>query len=409
VERVRLALPVLAALLAMTGTAAAALPSGNIVVNGDAEAGPSSTNQTDAPAPSGWQTVPNFTSVAYGSSGFPTTAISGQIGGGSNFFSGGPDAGFAPSSAIVQDIDLAASAADLDRDDVSATLSADLGGNGSQGDSASVAVVFVDAAQSGGTGAVALQPVTPEDRGNQTGFVHRSSCAKLNPGTRTAHVQVSATSAGGSYNDGYADNVRVTLSTAPCPAPSAELPPPSSPVPGATGNITPAGGHVLIRTPGSKQFQEVTKASSIPVGSELNTENGKVKLQTAADLAGKVQSGTFSGARFVLKQKPAQRLFTDLLMTGGRLNKCPKGHRKAVVAARRRPGRRLFSTAHGRFRTRGRYSSATVRGTTWVQKDTCSGTTTSVRRGTVVVRDLVKRKTVRVKAGHSYTARPRKR
>jgi ferric-dicitrate binding protein FerR (iron transport regulator) len=78
-----------------------------------------------------------------------------------------------------------------------------------------------------------------------------------------------------------------------------------------------------------------------------------------------------------------------------------------VTAARRRPSRRLFANVKGRFRTRGRNSTATVRGTKYLVKDSCSGTTTKVTKGSVVVRDLVKKRSRVVRAGHRYTARPR--
>ena len=58
----------------------------------------------------------------------------------------------------------------------------------------------------------------------------------------------------------------------------------------------------------------------------------------------------------------------------------------------------------GRFRTRGRYSAATVRGTIWDTSELCDGTLTVVHRGTVEVRDFAQRKTVSVRAGHSYFA-----
>jgi hypothetical protein len=41
-------------------------------------------------------------------------------------------------------------------------------------------------------------------------------------------------------------------------------------------------------------------------------------------------------------------------------------------------------------------------------RDRCDGTLTRVSEGAVVVRDLVKKKRVLVKAGHSYLARPRR-
>jgi hypothetical protein len=46
-----------------------------------------------------------------------------------------------------------------------------------------------------------------------------------------------------------------------------------------------------------------------------------------------------------------------------------------------------------------------VRGTSFTMTDTCAGTLTQVKTGTVSVRDFVLRKTRTVKAGHSYFAR----
>jgi hypothetical protein len=60
---------------------------------------------------------------------------------------------------------------------------------------------------------------------------------------------------------------------------------------------------------------------------------------------------------------------------------------------------------HGRFRTRGRYSAATVRGTVWDTTDRCDGTLTAVHRGVVMVTDFVRHVTVLVDAPDRYLAR----
>ena len=67
--------------------------------------------------------------------------------------------------------------------------------------------------------------------------------------------------------------------------------------------------------------------------------------------------------------------------------------------------RRLWGNGHGRFRTRGRHGTATVRGTCWLTEDRCDGTLVRVKRGLVEVRDLERRKTVMVPAGESYLAK----
>ena len=66
---------------------------------------------------------------------------------------------------------------------------------------------------------------------------------------------------------------------------------------------------------------------------------------------------------------------------------------------------KLWGSGKGKFRTTGKYSSATVRGTIWLTVDRCDGTLTTVKRGTVSVHDRKRRRTVTVKAGHSYLAR----
>jgi hypothetical protein len=407
--RLRLALIVLAAPLALAGSANAALPSGNVIVNGDAEAGPGATNSTDAPVPPGWQVIPSFTAVVYGTGGFPSAADGAAIGGGANFFAGGPDAGLGDTSAATQQIDLTDSAAELDGTGVTATLTADLGGYAAQGDSAAVVAVFGDATGGGpGNGFLTLPQVTAEDRGNVTGFVRRTACTALQPGARRAYVQVIAQRNGGQYNDGYADNISLTLSTTPCPpVPDAPLTAPVPPQAGVSANADVVKGRVFVKKPGSNTYQELRDARSIPVGSEVDTERGEVELQTAADSSGAVQLGKFRDAKFVMTQTPGRRPITDLTLMAGRIDKCPAVGQQAGAAARK-PGRRLWGDARGRFRTRGRFATATVRGTQWMVKDTCTATTVQVSRGSVTVRDLVKRRNIRLKAPRRYTARARR-
>ena len=84
---------------------------------------------------------------------------------------------------------------------------------------------------------------------------------------------------------------------------------------------------------------------------------------------------------------------------------CPR----RAPAATNPPRRRLWGNATGRFTTKGRYASAAVRGTIWLTEDRCDGTLTRVTSGSVAVRDRARRRTVIVRAGHSYLARTRRR
>jgi len=68
-------------------------------------------------------------------------------------------------------------------------------------------------------------------------------------------------------------------------------------------------------------------------------------------------------------------------------------------------GVKISSRDHGKSAARGAYSSATVRGTVYTVKDTCAGTLTKVSRAIVSVRDFHRRKTITLRAGHSYLAK----
>ena len=67
----------------------------------------------------------------------------------------------------------------------------------------------------------------------------------------------------------------------------------------------------------------------------------------------------------------------------------------------------LRGSAKGRFRTTGRFSAATVRGTNWGVRDRCDGTLTVVRTGVVVVTDFRLHRSVIVHAGQTYLAKAR--
>jgi hypothetical protein len=103
---------------------------------------------------------------------------------------------------------------------------------------------------------------------------------------------------------------------------------------------------------------------------------------------------------------------TDLLLRRGDFAACGAvaGSAKVSAAANRRHVVRSLwgRDDHGRFRTHGRRSIATVRGTVWVTVDRCDGTLTRVKRGSVTVRDLGRRRTVLLHAGEHYLAHARR-
>ena len=83
-----------------------------------------------------------------------------------------------------------------------------------------------------------------------------------------------------------------------------------------------------------------------------------------------------------------------------------KGTKQASVAALSKKTLQLLhgSDNHAKFRTKGRYSAATIRGTVWTIADRCDGTIVHVTRGIVDVTDFVRHITVVVRAGHTYLA-----
>jgi hypothetical protein len=175
------------------------------------------------------------------------------------------------------------------------------------------------------------------------------------------------------------------------------------PVIGKTANAAVVKGTVRVRRAGTGKFVPLTAATQIPLGSALDTTKGTVALDTAAGAGKPVQHGEFNGGVFSVQQSRKNPL-TTLSMSGGSLDKCGRAVPNGGAAKKR--SRTLFSNVKGHFRTRGRNSSATVRGTKWTMTDSCKGTLTIVKQGTVVVRDFTLRKNRTLKSGQRYLAKP---
>jgi len=186
------------------------------------------------------------------------------------------------------------------------------------------------------------------------------------------------------------------------------LAPPAPPVAGKRLNAAPVAGVVRVRTPRAKGFRRLTDAASIPVGSRVDARTGVVRLTAAADLEEGVQRAIFYRGEFAIRQERSRRPVTELRLRGGSFAACRRGDGAAAAAGSRRRARRgLWGRGHGRFRTRGRYGAATVRGTIWFTGDRCKGTLVRVRRGVVAVDDFARDRVALVRAGGSYLARAR--
>jgi hypothetical protein len=205
--------------------------------------------------------------------------------------------------------------------------------------------------------------------------------------------------------------------TPPPPAIQAPVAPPAiivlgeraapKPVLGKSVMLTLVQGTVTYVAPGQSMK---TLADSVVVqnGTKVDATNGVVKVTVVRDKTGVLDSADAWGGAFNANQgieKGGRGLTTFKLRDslGSTSQKGATAARVAKVAGKRS----LWVNGKGNFKTRGKRASAIVRGTYWLTQETDAGTKVSVKRGLVAVRDLVRKRTVLVSGGHSYTAKPR--
>jgi hypothetical protein len=174
--------------------------------------------------------------------------------------------------------------------------------------------------------------------------------------------------------------------------------------------VDEVSGSIFVRLPGAKSPVALGATAGMPVGSVVDARRGVIELSSVA--GGRTQVGRFWGAVFQVRQSRSGGGMTDLVLRGGRPEGCGRrsgAARAAAVTSKRRPRKGLWGKDKGgRFRTHGRNSVATVRGTTWLVEERCEGTLTRVTEGAVVVRDARRKRSVTVRAGGRYLARDRR-
>jgi hypothetical protein len=221
------------------------------------------------------------------------------------------------------------------------------------------------------------------------------------------------------------------------PFTTAKAPAPGAPTLGKTFNISLVSGVVLVKIHGV--FIPLTELTQIPKNTVINALHGALSLTTAVpggahpahDAASKgtkpkpkpkpkTQKGTFSGAVFKLSQATAgasKGLVNLTLVEGaafkgsptyGTCKKAKKAGDASAAAVSKKILQLLHASAKGKFKTTGRYSAATVRGTKWTIADRCDGTLTHDVTDSVAVTDFVRHKTIILHAGQSYLAKARK-
>jgi hypothetical protein len=265
---------------------------------------------------------------------------------------------------------------------------------------------------------------TQSDTTNRNGPVDvQSSVSGLVKGV-TYHVRLVAINADGlsrGADAAFTPGAAIPTPAAPAPLPADDDPdtdddtgqdaepapalaPATAPELGESVGVAEQAGSVLVRVPGATRAVALTDAASVPVGSIVDTRKGTVTLSSAVAGAA-TQTGTFHGGLFQVRQPAGGHGMIELVLRGP-LPTCAARGASAAAATKKVPPRVLWGRDdHGRFRTRGSNSVATVRGTEWYTADRCDGTLTRVTRGSVSVRDLRRQHTVVVGAGASYLAR----
>ena len=167
-------------------------------------------------------------------------------------------------------------------------------------------------------------------------------------------------------------------------------------------------GRVRFKRPGDRWRPLPAFGAELPVGVALDMRRGEIRL-TTEDRSAETQSGRFGGGVVQVRQPRRAKGRVDLHLRGGNFGPAGSSRRARSRQPRERLEdprvRRLWGRDRGgSFRTYGRHSHATVRGTRWLTVDRCDGTLTRVTGGAVVVRDLARHRRVVVRAGHSYLA-----
>jgi hypothetical protein len=179
---------------------------GNLILNGNAEAAVGSTGGGPVKTPD-WTSTGEATAVQYGPMGIGYP-VPGAPDAGKNFFSGGDDDA---KSSLMQTINVSQYASFIDGGGVSYTLQGWLGGFSDQGDYETVTATFLSA-----TGSIlgkgTIGPVTAAQRKDTTELLKKTTTGSVPVGTRSVVVLQLMIRDCGAYNDGYGDDLSLVFS-----------------------------------------------------------------------------------------------------------------------------------------------------------------------------------------------------
>mgnify|MGYP001555136670 CR=1 FL=1 len=242
-----LLIAVLAAIGAAVGAApaGAAVPSGNLLANPEAEAPPSLDGDGIYSAPQGWTATVTpedeeqgpFDSCYGGADGEPEaleSSVGAAIDGGARYFY----AGYNELTMLRQEVAVSPEAGGR-----ALLIGGDFGGWESQEDQATLEARFFNADGSVEFGPpVATAPVTAADRGDLTEMLPREARGTVPIGASMIRFVLTQTREEGSSNDGYADNLYATFdaTSPPRPAPQGDAACPLAVAPAPPASSTPA-------------------------------------------------------------------------------------------------------------------------------------------------------------------------
>jgi hypothetical protein len=293
------------------------------------------------------------------------------------------------------------------------------------GDSAQLTVA------AGATGTVSFSVYGPRDPRCAGPPATTSAVAVIGSATYTSATYVAPVAGSYRWIARYGGDANHAPAATACgdPRQTVVVTDPPPPVLGRSFQVGPLSGkiYVMAAAPATRAaptpakgvgFVPLVESRNLPIGSVIDARGGVARITTAtgaAGAAGRVQVGDFGAGQFKVLQNRRERGLAelDLVVAQAAAGSCAAAAAAAAVgraraAAPRRHSHRVLAqlraSAAGQFRTRGRFSAATVRGTAWDTVDRCDGTLTRVVRGVVLVRDFRRAVTIAVRAGKSYLA-----
>lgn len=344
------------------GAANGAGATGSLVQNGGAEQGAGSTDGSVVAVP-GWTTTGSFTVVRYGSPGFPAAAHPGQ---GANFFAAGSQA----SSTATQEIDLGGSRGAIDASRLDARVSALVQGRGA------IAVTTRSA-----SGRTLSRRTLGAPTGSSGAFGRATALLPIPPRARSVTLRLKGSGA-------YFDDVTLT------PVPLA-IPRPAR---GDTALVKPARGVVVVFRRGNRKV--ITRPTLVPLGTVVDTSKGAAGVVTATDRYGmETDNGNFAEGQFSVSQVGGD---TSISLGGRGPRTCTQPRR---LLSRATSGFMVLAGAMGSRAATGR--------AVWVAVDHCDAATVKTHAGRVDVAALGSRSASgcsvinRFRGNHAFTTRGR--